>query len=246
MEEIMGIIDKLKLKSQKRKVLKKILAFNGPDSEADKYFGSFDDEALKLFSDDKDVMLAFVSKNPFYLAYASDRLKSDPDLALTTLTAWPQFDNKIFAMVSDELRQNPKFVIEALKLAESPYDIGQLIYDQLTTNEEVAQAYEQICEATPFTAVSAGSITKYERKEDGKEIESMRRKNFHLRLQVIADLGNGQTNECIWVTEMAEAPSPFQKGSDEAHSSLFRLIFDQAQNEYQRRELKKAQEGGMQ
>lgn len=242
----MGIIDKLKLKSQKRKVLKKILAFNGPDSEADKYFGSFDDEALKLFSDDKDVMLAFVSKNPFYLAYASDRLKNDPDLALSAMTAWPQFDNKIFAMVSDELRQNPKFVIEALKLAESPYDIGQLIYDQLTTNEEVAQAYEQICEATPFTAVSAGSITKYERKEDGKEIESMRRKNFHLRLQVIADLGNGQTNECIWVTEMAEAPSPFQKGSDEAHSSLFRLIFDQAQNEYQRRELKKAQEGGMQ
>ena len=223
MEEIMGIIDKLKLKSQKRKVLKKILAFNGPDSEADKYFGSFDDEALKLFSDDKDVMLAFVSKNPFYLAYASDRLKNDPDLALSAMTAWPQFDNKIFAMVSDELRQNPKFVIEALKLAESPYDIGQLIYDQLATNEEVAQAYEQICEATPFTAVSAGSITKYERKEDGKEIESMRRKNFHLRLQVIADLGNGQTSECIWVTEM-----------------------HQAQNEYQRRELKKAQEGGMQ
>lgn len=242
----MEIIDKLKLKSQKRKVLKKILAFNGPDSEADKYFGSFDDEALKLFNDDKDVMLAFVSKNPFYLAYASDRLKSDPDLALTTLTAWPQFDNKIFAMVSDELRQNPKFVIEALKLAESPYDIGQLIYDQLATNEEVAQAYEQICEATPFTAVSAGSITKYERKEDGKEIESMRRKNFHLRLQVIADLGNGKKSECIWVTEMAEAPSPFQKGSDEAHSSLFELIFDQAQNEYQRRELKKAQEDGMQ
>ena len=242
----MGIIDKLKLKSQKRKVLKKILAFNGPDSEADKYFGSFDDEALKLFSDDKDVMLAFVSKNPFYLAYASDRLKNDPDLALSAMTAWPQFDNKIFAMVSDELRQNPKFVIEALKLAESPYDIGQLIYDQLTTNEEVAQAYEQICEATPFTAVSAGSITKYERKEDGKEIESMRRKNFHLRLQVIADLGNGQTSECIWVTEMQEAPSPFQKGSDEAHSSLFGLIFDQAQKEYQRRELKKAQEDGMQ
>ena len=165
---------------------------------------------------------------------------------MTTLTAWPQFDNKIFAMVSDELRQNPKFVIEALKLAESPYDIGQLIYDQLATNEEVAQAYEQICEATPFTAVSAGSITKYERKEDGKEIESMRRKNFHLRLQVIADLGNGKTSECIWVTEMAEAPSPFQKGSDEAHSSLFELIFDQAQKEYQRRELKKAQEDGMQ
>lgn len=242
----MGIIDKLKLKSQKRKVLKKILAFNGPDSEADKYFGSFDDEALKLFSDDKDVMLAFVSKNPFYLAYASDRLKNDPDLALSAMTAWPQFDNKIFAMVSDELRQNPKFVIEALKLAESPYDIGQLIYDQLATNEEVAQAYEQICEATPFTSVVDGSITKYERKEDGKEIESMRRKNFHLRLQVIADLGNGQTSECIWVTEMQEAPSPFQKGSDEAHSSLFGLIFDQAQNEYQRRELKKAQEGGMQ
>ena len=242
----MGIIDKLKLKSQKRKVLKKILAFNGPDSEADKYFGSFDDEALKLFNDDKDVMLAFVSKNPFYLAYASDRLKNDPDLALSTLTAWPQFDNKIFAMVSDELRQNPKFVIEALKLAESPYDIGQLIYDQLATNEEVVQAYEQICEATPFMAVSDGSITKYERKEDGKEIESMRRKNFHMRLQVIADLGNGQTSECIWVTEMAEAPSPFQKGSDEAHSSLFGLIFDQAQKEYQRRELKKAQEGGMQ
>ena len=82
--------------------------------------------------------------------------------------------------------------------------------------------------------------------EDGKEIESMRRKNFHLRLQVIADLGNGKTSECIWVTEMAEAPSPFQKGSDEAHSSLFELIFDQAQNEYQRRELKKAQEDGMQ
>ena len=242
----MGIIDKLKLKSQKRKVLKKILAFNGPDSEADKYFGSFDDEALKLFSDDKDVMLAFVSKNPFYLSYASDRLKNDPDLALSAMTAWPQFDNKIFAMVSDELRQNPKFVIEALKLAESPYDIGQLIYDQLATNEEVAQAFEQICEATPFTSVVDGSITKYERKEDGKEIESMRRKNFHLRLQVIADLGNGQTSECIWVTEMQEAPSPFQKGSDEAHSSLFGLIFDQAQNEYQRRELKKAQEGGMQ
>lgn len=242
----MGIIDKLKLKSQKRKVLKKILAFNGPDSEADKYFGSFDDEALKLFSDDKDVMLAFVSKNPFYLAYASDRLKNDPDLALSAMTAWPQFDNKIFAMVSDELRQNPKFVIEALKLAESPYAIGYLIYDQLATNEEVAQAFEQICEATPFTSVVDGSITKYERKEDGKEIESMRRKNFHLRLQVIADLGNGQTSECIWVTEMQEAPSPFQKGSDEAHSSLFGLIFDQAQNEYQRRELKKAQEGGMQ
>ena len=238
----MNIVDKIK----KKKYIKKILAFNGPDSEADKYFGAFDDEALKLFNDDKDVMLAFVSKNPFYLAYASDRLKSDPDLALSTLTAWPQFDNKIFAMVSDELRQNPKFVIEALKLAESPYDIGQLIYDQLATNEEVVQAYEQICEATPFMAVSDGSITKYERKEDGKEIESMRRKNFHMRLQVIADLGNGQTSECIWVTEMAEAPSPFQKGSDEAHSSLFGLIFDQAQNEYQRRELKKAQEGGMQ
>lgn len=242
----MGIIDKLKLKSKKKAYLKKILAFNGPDSEADKYFGSFDDEALKLFSDDKDIMLAFACKNPFYLAYASDRLKNDPDLALTTLTAWPQFDNKIFAMVSDELRQNPKFVIEALKLAESPYDIGQLIYDQLATNEEVAQAYEQICEATPFISVISGDITKYERKDDGKEIESMRRKNFHLRLQVTADLGNGQTSECIWVTEMQEAPSPFQKGSDEAHSSLFDLIADQAQKEYQREELKKAQEGGMQ
>lgn len=242
----MGIIDKLKLKSQKRKVLKKILAFNGPDSEADKYFGSFDDEALKLFNDDKDVMLAFVSKNPFYLAYASDRLKNHPDLALSTLTAWPQFDNKIFALVSDELRHNPKFVIEVLKLAESPYAIAPLIYDQLTTNEEVLQAFKQICEATPFTSVIDGSITKYERKEDGKEIESMRRKNFHLRLQVIADLGNGQTSESIWVTEMQEAPSPFQKGSDEAHSSLFGLIFDQAQKEYQRRELKKAQEDGIQ
>ena len=238
----MSIVDKIK----KKKYIKKILAFKGPDSEADKYFGSFDDEALKLFNDDKDIMLAFVSKNPFYLAYASDRLKNDPDLALSTLTAWPQFDNKIFALVSDELRHNPKFVFDALKLAEDPRAIGQLIYDQLATNEEVAQAYKQICEATPFISVTSGSITRYERKEDGKEIESMRRKNFHMRLQVIADLGNGQTSECIWVTAMAGAPSPFQKGSDEAHSSLFDLIADQAQKEYQRRELKKAQEGGMQ
>ena len=41
----MNIINKIK----KKKYIKKILAFNGPDSEADKYFGSFDDEALKTF-----------------------------------------------------------------------------------------------------------------------------------------------------------------------------------------------------